>query len=456
MRKLIVGLIAVGLLAGAAPAQAQTADPLGLIASGAVIPYVGTTSLGSGIAVVNSLTGAITATVQNTGSLAILEVASPVGSNAGPEENIFGSPPFHMFFFDQSCVRVGPSVGNPLTRDDADLINLNLLGGIPPAGLIAAAAVDNSGGVTDVLRPLANGIHARVYWINAVDGVLSRVLEPISVRNADNEILNIPLTLLPDWNPLRTAATFTAPLEGSGVHTTLYLICPTRNIIPGVFPEVAGPGVVQVTTTAVIGTGSIVIPAAPGANLVQFEPSGTAYIIKPDGNVDAFTYTAVSGGGFSGVAGVGGVYPVGTVIANVPIPPPGAGFPSLRPKPVPGVSATPLFMRVFDDEENFRRNIDIFCRCLGAHPVAEIDAIYSNPIEAPRGTYTEVEGFPACANDGEAGPSPCSFTGYRSIRWGNGAVGNDVFGRLSNGSFLSIRGLDPVNLPGFPFSVPIR
>src|SRR5512134_1179183 len=121
MRKLIVGLIAVGLLAGVAPAQAQTADPLGLIASGAIIPYVGTTALGSGIAVVNSLTGAITNTVQNTGSLAILEVSSPVGSNAGPEENIFGANPLHMFFFDQTCVRVGPSVGNPLTRDDADL-----------------------------------------------------------------------------------------------------------------------------------------------------------------------------------------------------------------------------------------------------------------------------------------------------------------------------------------------
>ena len=56
MRKLIVGLIAVGLLAVAGPAKAQMADPLGLIASGAVIPYVGA----SGIAVVNSKTGALT------------------------------------------------------------------------------------------------------------------------------------------------------------------------------------------------------------------------------------------------------------------------------------------------------------------------------------------------------------------------------------------------------------
>ena len=78
MRKLIVGLVAVGLLAVAGPAKAQMADPLGLIASGAVIPYVGST----GIAVVNSATGALTSTFENVGSLAILEVASPVEKSA--------------------------------------------------------------------------------------------------------------------------------------------------------------------------------------------------------------------------------------------------------------------------------------------------------------------------------------------------------------------------------------
>src|SRR5262245_7549740 len=167
MRKLILGLIVVGLLAvGAAPSMAQTADPLGLIASGAVIPYVGST----GIARVDSLTGTLTSTFEHTGSLAILEVSSPVGSNAPPEESVFGAKPFHMFFFTQACVRSGPSVGVPLTTNDSELVNLNNIGNIPQAGLIAAAGVDTSGGVSDVLSPLSNPIHARVYWINAVDG----------------------------------------------------------------------------------------------------------------------------------------------------------------------------------------------------------------------------------------------------------------------------------------------
>jgi hypothetical protein len=371
MRKLIVGLIAVGLLAVAAPAMAQTADPLGLIASGAVIPYVGS----QGISVVSSTTGGFTGAQQNVGSLAILEVSSPVGSNAPPEESIFGSKPFHMFFFDQSCARVGPSVGAPLTNNDSELINLNLISGIPSTGLIAAAGVDNSGGVFDHLSPLSNPIHARVYWINAVDGVLSRVLEPISIHNPE------ALSLNGTWNPLRSGATFTAPLEGSGVSTTVYFLCPTRNIIAA-FPE----PVSETNGACALGNGNC--------------------------------------------------------------------FPRLRPRPVGTTSATPLFVRIYDDEEKFLRNVDILCRCWGAHPVLGIDPVYGNPdpvIGAPRGTYTEVEGEPGCT-DADGGPAPCSFTGYRSIRWGAGVVGNDVFGRLSNGSIGFLRGFPPVNI-GFPIPV---
>jgi hypothetical protein len=365
MRKLIAGLLAVGLLAVAAPSMAQTADPLGLVASGAVIPYVGTGVGGSGISIVNSATGAVTTVVLNSGSLAILEVASPVGSNAPPEESAFGANPFHMLFYDQTCTRVGPSVGFPLTTNDAALVNLNLVGDIPKAGLIAAAGVGTSG---TGLVPLSNPIHARVYWISGVDGVLSRVLEPVSINNPE------ALSLNATWNPLRTGATFTAPLEGSGVHTTLYLACPTQAIIPGAFPEALG-------------------------------------------------------------------------------------FPHLRPIPVLANATTPLFLRIYDDEESFKRNVHIRCNCWGAHPVALIDSIYSNAdpvIGAPNGTYTEIEGEPSCTPGvaPETTTANCSFTGYRSIRWGLGSVGNDVFGRLSNASYLSLRGLPPADLPS-P-TVPIR
>ncbi len=81
MRKLIVGLVVVGLLAVGAPAMAQRADPLGLISSGAVLPYVGDGTIAPG-------------------SLSFLEVASPRSDNNAA----------HMFFFDKTCKRQGQSV----------------------------------------------------------------------------------------------------------------------------------------------------------------------------------------------------------------------------------------------------------------------------------------------------------------------------------------------------------
>jgi hypothetical protein len=442
MRRLLAALVAIGLVATAAPARAQMGDPLGLITYGAVIPYVGA----SGIAVVNSATGALTTAFQGTGSLAILEVSSPVGSNAPPEESGFGSFPLHMLFFDQTCLRQGPSVGNPPSPTNAGhLLNLNLIDGIPQAGLIAAAAAGSSGGVDDVLNPLSSRIHARVYWITAVDGALSRVLEPIAIRNAELfPLLREPARVGADWNPLRTGATFVAPLDGNGIRTTLYLVCPTTNIIPGVFPEevLPSPGgpPFSAMTVALISTASTTIPV--GSNqTVPFPSSGTAYIRRTDGSTDAFSYTGTTGSSFTGVTGVSGLYPAGTLIFPVPLTPVSGAFPHLSPTPVAGVGATPLFLRIYDDEESFRRNVDLFCRCWGAHPVAGIDPLYANPDPvsgAPRGTYTEIEGQNACIEG--ALSAPCSFTGYRAIQWGNGVVGNDVFGRLSNGSLGSARG----------------
>jgi hypothetical protein len=188
MRKLIVGLMVVGLLAVAAPAMALDTgmgDPLGLISSGAVIPYVGGGSQQSW-----------------------LEVSSPVGNSGG----------FHMFFFDTSCARQGPSLGLPMTINDVDVIRIDNRGN-PTTGLIAAATIDQSG---FNLEPLRNPVHARVYWVTS-DGFV-RVLEPISVDHG--EFPGLILT----WNPLRTGASFFAPLEVASTHTTLLLICPTTNI----------------------------------------------------------------------------------------------------------------------------------------------------------------------------------------------------------------------------------
>jgi hypothetical protein len=314
MRKLMVGLIAVGLLAVAAPAMAQWGDPLGLINSGAVIPYVGNGTV-------------------SPGSLSVLEVYSPVGGNGK----------FHMFFFDANCVKSPVSVGLPLTENDIELLRVDTLDPlIPQDGLITAASVDQSG---FNLEPLQNPIHARVLWINPGQD-FGRVLEPISLDHAE-----FPAQFL-TWNPLRTAATYFAPLEQGGFHTTIYLVCPNSKI--------------------------------------------NSHTAKDNA-----------------------VFPSPT-------------FPELVPNPQAAGSTTPLQARVYDDDEKFLRDFVTSCNCLTAKAVTALSTVYADAVNAPNGTYTELEG----GTQATAPTGPFSFVGWRAITAG----GLDIFGRLSNGNIDSIRG----------------
>jgi hypothetical protein len=396
MRKLTVGLIAVALLATAAPARAQWADPLGLIASGLIVPFVGNGTV-------------------SPGSFSFLEVYAPVGSESG----------FHMFFFDTTCARKGDSVGLPLTANDVALLRVDNLGGANPVeGLITAADVDNTG---FNLIPMASAVHARVLWITGAGTV--RTLEPISIWNPEvvpaffSPVIN-GIPILNSWNPLRSAATFFAPLEGGGLNTTIYFVCPTTNATN-----------------------------------------------------DITNFNA-------------GAFPINS------------GFPALLDQsgesPQPAGTPTPLRVRVFDTEERFLRDVTTTCTCLTASPVLSISQVYGSAVEAPGGTYSEVEGNttkavpavcdfttligsttidsttppPSCAQAVATVPPPCAgqgvdtcttynlfriatpaipakgpvtFTGYRGIRVGS----IDVFSRLQNGSAASIQGTGG-GVPGVP------
>ncbi len=368
MRKLIVGLMVVGLLAVGAPAMAQRADPLGLISSGAVLPYVGDGTIAPG-------------------SLSFLEVASPRSDNNAA----------HMFFFDKTCKRQGQSVGLPLTTNDVEILRVDDIGGgVPTEGLITLAQ-SASGGFT--LQPLESPIHARVLWVNGV-GDYIRILEPIALANFD---LDFEV-----WNPLRTAATFWAPPIIPGfLSATIYFICPTPDIT-----------------------------------------SGTAS--DPATGVPAFSSNALN---------------------------PGGPFPKLDPA---AAATTSLRFRIYDDEENFLRDVRNTCQCLTPHNVTEISDIYE---KAPNGTFTEVEGdvihvagtSATCStqaldcgtgcpggNCGAASSPDCpvdpvsgchfletqkpvvahdatfSFTGYRALSISLGEQGLDGFGRLSNAAACSI------------------
>jgi hypothetical protein len=369
MRKLIVGLLTVGLLAMAAPAMAQIADPLSLIASGAVLPYFGSAGL-------------------EPGSISFLEVYAPVS----------GIPTFHMFFFDATCTRGGDSVGLPLSANDVELFPIAppfVSAATPVDGLITAASVDGTG---FALNPLAvdSPVHARVLWIN-VGANMFRTLEPISVDTYQ-------FFGAVQWNPLRTAATFFAPFV-SGISTQLYLICPNDNITSS---------------------------------------KGSA----------AF---------------------------------PNSRFPTLLPIAQLGSTPTPLRLRIYDDEEEFLRDVPSTCNCLTRRDVTTISNIYASP-QAPFGTYTEMEGgsqslscstteftpvtsgtssnpcncsdaactaslpdptapvgagnFPTAGNQFKlllaAHTDPYSFTGYRAITFGSGSTQSSLFGRLHNANKCQI------------------
>jgi hypothetical protein len=207
MRKLIVGLAAVSLLAVTAPAVAQQADPLGLIASGAVIPYVGN----------GTPTGLVNSNLPATGNQSWIEVRSPVGDNSGA----------HAFFFDQSCTQGPDSMGLGVTNNGVLDRRIDAFAGNDPkGGLIVIGKVGQDGLHLD---PLQIPLHVNMYWINTVANV-ARMLEPIAIDAFDLPIGAANGNRL-TWNPMRSAASFFAPLEGGAFATSIYFVCPRQSVM---------------------------------------------------------------------------------------------------------------------------------------------------------------------------------------------------------------------------------
>jgi hypothetical protein len=178
--------------------MAQSGDPLGLITSGAVLPFVGGGTL-------------------FPGSMSFLEVASPNSDNS-----------LHAFFFDAACNRGTISIPIDLTTNGLRVMRIDDKDPKVPDGLITIA--QSPSGIAP-FTPLEAPIHARVLWTSPGSN-LGRVLEPIAVSNLDTQDEF-------SWNPLRSGATFHAPLEGGGTSTSLLLVCPNSNVT-GAFPSDQG------------------------------------------------------------------------------------------------------------------------------------------------------------------------------------------------------------------------
>src|SRR5207244_3915940 len=107
--------------------------------------------------------------------------------------------------------------------------------------------------------PFPGAVHSRVYWADTSHNRI-RILEPIALSTIDNDLntgFGTP-SFSGVWNPLRTGATFFAPLEGTSFTTTLYFICPTTNI--------AGASGSTTSTTRAFGTDLFpqLVPTASG------------------------------------------------------------------------------------------------------------------------------------------------------------------------------------------------
>ncbi len=373
MRKLTVGLMMmVGLLAVTPPAMAQvvpgSADPVGLITSGAVIPFLGT-----GLA---------------DGPMSFLELYAPVGSTE-----------VHMFLFDANCVRGGPSINVPLTANDMALLRVDNIGsGAPTFGLITAGKADAAGFTLFPWAP-SEAVAVRTLFASSV-GNYVRVIDPIALATIDDPVP----TGTGGWHPMRTSAAFFAPLDGTaGLNTNIYFVCPNTNIQ---------------------------------------------------------RHTPSNGGALN----------------------PTNGFPIIFPGLQLAGQTTPLRIRIYNDDEDLLRDVTTSCNCLTIKRVTDIDLVYSSIVDAPDGTYTEVEGgtqagvpavcstsvepltTPDKANSGNACPGaplgctftegggctgqfqqttppipasgPFSFVAYRSIT----VPGFDVFNRVPGASVCHIRG----------------
>ena len=188
MRGLSVALMVIGLLTfagraagGPPPGDNGIANPLGLISAAAIQPFWG---LGANVT--------------------MFEITSPTGNNAS----------LHGVFFDAACTR-DQSVFLPASVNDVLVVTTDTFG------------ADYNGLL--VIFNIQNPIHVRGHWVNLAEDFI-RLVDPIAVAAAESTTPVAPAGPGQTWNPMRSGASWVAPLEDATTHTEIYLVCPSSAI----------------------------------------------------------------------------------------------------------------------------------------------------------------------------------------------------------------------------------
>jgi hypothetical protein len=223
MRKITGVLIGITLLLIAGPASAAinngTGDPLSLISGAVIQPFW-----------------------NQANDSTLIEVTSPVDDNGLVLEGIvvtgdaklplyeFERSFLHVVYYNATCLRI-ISVPHRISYKGATVFSPDIdLGTLGPMAGLAVITKSSNGQIAEPI-PNFRAIHVRGHWYNFIDDFVHEV-DPIAGSSPQSPG---PQT----YSPLRSAASFGAPIEGGqgGVfHTTIYLVCPTSTVFP------SGPG----------------------------------------------------------------------------------------------------------------------------------------------------------------------------------------------------------------------
>jgi hypothetical protein len=204
---LVLVLAVAGVLAGSLGnvAWAQGADPLGIIATAATVPYFNRDD--------------------TTGNLFVVLLASPIDDNGKANPRPTGAES-HLWFYTVNCL-LTDSLSVPMSKNDVEIVVLDKSFVTFPEGVILiAGTTDNIGQV-----PLQNPIVARGVWLDVLNN-RARYIDPaaafVNDTSEDTFITGSTTGAAQEWSPYDSGQiiSFAPPDDGGTFVDAVILTCP--------------------------------------------------------------------------------------------------------------------------------------------------------------------------------------------------------------------------------------